>query len=448
MTEHSHLPGGAQQDTHGPRTDEVSGNGEAKEPASLYPQQAPWNRHYPSKPVRSDKPILDKARSYTASDQARAAGLYAYYRALESPQAPELSYRGRRLIMLGSNNYLGLVNDPRVIEAAKRTADKYGTGCAGSRLLNGSLDIHEQLEERLAAFVGKQSAMVYATGFQANIGALSALLTRNDTVLVDKFDHASIVDGVLLSRARVLRFRHNDVAHLSALLDRLEKGTGSLVVVDGVFSMEGDIAPVPEIAALCKRHGSALMVDDAHGLGVLGEGGRGTAVHFGVVDDVDVIMGTFSKSLASIGGFIAADKDVIEFLKHTSRAMIFSASMPPPSVGAVLCALDIIESEPERIERLWHNTRYVRGRLLEAGFDLGASCTPIIPVHVGDDITAFRMCQRLFEEGVLVNPVPALSLEPARALIRVSVMATHEERHLAPAIDKLHAVGRELGLVD
>jgi 7-keto-8-aminopelargonate synthetase-like enzyme len=244
-----------------------------------------------------------------------------------------------------------------------------------------------------------------------------------------------------------LRFRHNDVDHLASLLARVEPGTGSMVVVDGVFSMEGDVAPLPQIAELCKRHGAAFMVDDAHGLGVLGEGGRGTSVHFGVLDDVDLIMGTFSKSLASIGGFIAADESVIEYLKHNSRAMIFSASMPPPSVGAVLCALDIIESEPERIEKLWENTRYVRDRLLAEGFDLGDSCTPIIPVHVGNDQMAFQMCHLLFEEGVFVNPVPGLSVEPSRALIRVSVMATHEQHHLEPGVDAIVKVGRQLGLV-
>jgi 8-amino-7-oxononanoate synthase len=397
--------------------------------------------------VASGKPILAKALNFAASEEVKALGIYPYFRALQSAQAPEVLFAGRRLVMLGSNNYLGLVDDERVIRAAQEAAARYGTGCAGSRLLNGTLEIHEELERRLAEFVGKEAAVLYSTGFQANLGAISTLVTRNDTVVVDKCNHASIVDGVFLSRARSLRFHHNDTAHLGELLERIEPGTHVLVIVDGVFSMEGDIAPLPQIASLCKQHSAALMVDDAHGLGVLGPGGRGTCMHFGVVGEVDIVMGTFSKSLASIGGFIASDREVVEFLKHNSRAMIFSASMPPASVASVLCALDIIALEPERIEKLWRNARYLQGALVNEGFDIGSSCTPIIPVHVGDDQCAFTMCTRLVEEGVFVNPVPGLSLEPGRALIRLSVMATHEERHLDHAIGKIRKVGRELGVI-
>ena len=424
-------------------------NGEEETLArSLGASTSPWNRKYAARTDTSDKPVLDKALNYTASEQSRAAGVYPYYRALESSQGPEVVFRGREMVMMGSNNYLGLVNDPRVIAAAQAAAAKFGTGCAGSRLLNGSLTIHEELEERLADFVGKPQAMVYATGFQANLGTISGLLTRNDTVVVDKYDHASIVDGVLLSRAKCLRFRHNDVDHLASLLGRIPEGSGILVVVDGVFSMEGDIAPLPKIAELCRAHGAALMVDDAHGLGVLGQGGRGTAFHFGCTDEVDVIMGTFSKSLASVGGFVAAESRIIDFLKHNARAMIFSASMPPASVGSVLCALDILAAEPERIERLWENTRYMQRGLISLGFDIGNSCTPIMPIMVGDDVTGFRMCQELIDEGIFVNPVPGLSMEPGHALIRVSVMATHEKRHLDTALEKFRLVGRRLGLLD
>lgn len=408
---------------------------------------APWNRDYPTRAVQADKPLLEKARSYAATEYVKQLGIYSFYRPLESAQAPEIQYGGRTLVMMGSNNYLGLVNDKRCIEAAKVMADKYGTGCAGSRLLNGSLDIHEQLEERLADYVGMEASMVYSTGFQANIGCLSALLTRNDTVLVDKCDHASIVDGVLLSRAKVLRFRHNDTEHLARMFERVEPGSGAMVVVDGVFSMEGDIAPLPEMVELCNRHNAVLMVDDAHGLGVLGKKGAGTADHFGVIDDVDIIMGTFSKSLASIGGFIAADRDVVEYLKHTARAMIFSASMPPPSVGAVLKALDIIEEEPERIDRLWANAKFMRESLQAEGFDTGTSCTPIIPVMIGDDQQAYVMCAKLFEAGVFVNPVPGLSMESRRSLLRVSVMATHEREHLERSLEAIVRIGRELGVI-
>jgi 8-amino-7-oxononanoate synthase len=418
-----------------------------KKPRQRGGSQSPWNSEYAARTETSSTPVLDKAFNYTATEQSRAAGIYAYYRALESVQGPLVTYQGRELVMMGSNNYLGLVDDPRVIEAAREAALRFGTGCAGSRLLNGSLTIHEELEERLADFVGKPGAMVYATGFQANLGTLSGLLNRGDTVVVDKYDHASIVDGVLLSRAKCLRFRHNDTEHLAALLDRVEAGSGILVVVDGVFSMEGDIAPLPEIIELCKRYGAALMVDDAHGLGVLGEKGRGTAFHFNCVDDVDIVMGTFSKSLASVGGFIAADRRVIDFLKHNARAMIFSASMPPASVGSVLRALDILDTEPERIEMLWKNTRYMQQSLTSLGFDIGGSCTPIMPVMVGDDMTSYKMCQELIEEGIFVNPVPGLSLEPGHALIRVSVMATHERKHLDLALEKFEKVGRKFGLL-
>ncbi|MGQ9589747.1 MAG: aminotransferase class I/II-fold pyridoxal phosphate-dependent enzyme [Planctomycetota bacterium] len=393
------------------------------------------------------KSLLKKVYRYRSSDEVRAMGLYPYFRRIQSCQNPVVRIEGREFIMMGSNNYLGLVSEPRVIEAAREAARKYGTGCAGSRLLNGTLDIHEELEARLAAFVKKEAALLYSTGYQANLGAIATLAGRNDSVVMDRRDHASIVDAVQLSRAEPHRFRHNDVEHLDKVLSSLDRDRGVLVVVDGVFSMEGDVAKLPEIVDLCDRHGAVLMVDDAHGLGVLGPGGRGTCEHFGLTGRVELIMGTFSKSLASIGGFVASDKETVDFLRHNSRAMIFSASMPPASVGSVLKALELIEKEPERIDKLWRNTEYMRRELRSLGFDTGASTTPIIPIRVGEDVAAFKFCCMLHDEGVFVNPVPGLSLEPGNALIRISLMATHEQKHLAAALEKIEKVGRALGLV-
>jgi 8-amino-7-oxononanoate synthase len=402
---------------------------------------APGNNGFPR------KALLDKVRSFEGSNQVRALGIYPYFRRIQSCQNPEVSLDGRTFIMLGSNNYLGLVSDRRVIEAAREAALKYGTGCAGSRLLNGTLDIHEELEDRLARFVGKESAILYSTGFQANLGGIATLASRTDEVVLDRRNHASIVDGAQLSRARCHRFRHNDMENLESVLGSLDPEKGILTIVDGVFSMEGDIADLPAIVDLCKRYGSVLLVDDAHGLGVLGKRGRGTCAHFGLTDEVDLIMGTFSKSLASIGGFLASDRQTIDFLRHHSRPFIFSASMPPASVASVLKALDIIDEEPERVERLWRNAETLRRGLHSLGFDTGKSTTPIIPVMVKEDHIAFRMCMMLHQEGVFVNPVPGLSLEPGTALIRLSVMATHEDRHLEAALEKIEKVGRALGVI-
>ena len=401
----------------------------------------------PERPPAREKKLLQRVLRYQSSAEVRSLGIYPYFRCIQSCQNPEVLIGGRKFIMLGSNNYLGLVSEPRVIEAARAAALRYGTGCAGSRLLNGTLDIHEELERKLAAFVKKEDALLFSTGYQANLGAIATLAGRNDCVIMDRRDHASIVDAVMMSRAEAHRFRHNDVDHLQRILEDVDPRGGVMVVVDGVFSMEGDVADLPRIIEVCREHGAVLMVDDAHGLGVLGEGGRGTCQHFGVTNDVDLIMGTFSKSLASIGGFIAADAHTIEFLRHNSRAMIFSASMPPASVASVLKALELIETEPERLERLWKNTEFMRAALQSAGFDTGNSTTPIIPVRVGEDHQVFRMCMLLHEEGVFVNPVPGLSVEPGNALIRVSVMATHEERHLAEAAGKIEKVGRQLGVI-
>lgn len=392
--------------------------------------------------------IFDKVASFQADRVVKEMGLYPFFREIETCQNPVVKVGGKSLVMLGSNNYLGLVSDPRVIEYAREMTRIYGTGCAGSRLLNGTTNIHNELEEKLAEFVGKEAVLLFTTGYQANLGAIAGLLTRRDTAILDRKNHASIVDAVTLSRAQSVRYRHNDMADLRKALESVKDSPyGSMVIVDGVFSMEGDIAALPEIVALCKEYKSALLVDDAHGLGMLGKTGRGTCEHFGLTDEADIIAGTFSKSLASIGGFVASDAETIQFLKHNSRAMIFSASMPPASVGSVLKALEIIDQEPERLEQLWKNEKMMRDGLVSLGFNLGDSTTPILPVYVGNDLKALQMCAELSNEGVFVNPVPGLSLSPADALLRVSLMATHDKENIEFALDKFEKVGRKLGII-
>ncbi len=390
--------------------------------------------------------LLDKVAQFTTARDLQAAGLYHYFRVIESAQENTVRIGGREVIMLGSNNYLGLTNHPRVKEAAKLALDKYGTGCAGSRLLNGTLDIHLELEEKLARLVGKEAALVFSTGMMVNLGAIFALVGRNDTVIVDRTDHASIIDGTRLSFGQVKKYKHNDMASLAHTLEVCTTD-GKLIVVDGVFSMHGDIAKIPEILDLAERHGAVLMIDDAHGVGVLGKQGRGTADHFGVTDRVPLIMGTFSKSLASVGGFIAADKDTIHFIQHIARSLIFSASMPPASVASVSAAVDVMLEEDWRLKQLWRNTEVMMERLQDAGFDTGPSNTPIIPAVIGEDLMAFQMCGRLFEEGVFVNPVVSPAVEKGNALIRLSLMATHTEDEVHRAMDIMTRVGRELGVV-
>jgi 8-amino-7-oxononanoate synthase len=328
--------------------------------------------------------IFDKCAGFTKAREFMSIGMYPYFRVIESAQDPEVTLNGKRMIMVGSNNYLGLTNHPEVKEAAIEAVRKYGSGCAGSRFLNGTLDIHVRLEEKLAKFMRKEAALVFSTGFQVNLGVISALVGKNDTVLIDKMDHASIIDGCRLSYGDVKKFRHNDMTDLERLLND-SNGRGRLIVVDGVFSMEGDIANLPEIIRLARKYGAGVMVDDAHGIGVLGATGRGSAEHFGLEDEVDLIMGTYSKSLASIGGFISGSEDVIHYIKHFARSLIFSASPPPSTVASVNAALDIIEREPERIKNLWKNTHYMLKGLKDLGFDTGTSETPIIPVFVGHD---------------------------------------------------------------
>jgi 8-amino-7-oxononanoate synthase len=390
--------------------------------------------------------LLDKVSQFTTAKDLEAAGLYHYFRVIESAQENTVRIDGQEVIMLGSNNYLGLTNHPRVKEAAKAALDKYGTGSTGSRLLNGTLDIHIELEEKLAKLVGKEAALVFSTGFMVNQGVLFAMVGRNDTTIVDRTNHASIIDGTRLSFGHVRKYRHNDMESLDQTLSNCETD-GKLIVVDGVFSMHGDIAKVPEILDLADKHGATMMIDDAHGVGVLGSQGRGTADHFGVTDRVHLIMGTFSKSLASVGGFIASDADTIHYIKHIARSLIFSASMPPASSASVSAAIDVMLEEDWRLKQLWRNTDVMLERLRDAGFDTGPTETPIIPVKIGEDMMAFQMCRRLFEEGVFVNSVVSPAVEKGDALIRLSLMATHTEDEVHRAMDILTRVGRELGVI-
>lgn len=391
--------------------------------------------------------IRDRARTYTAAREVMALGYYPYFRPIESDQDTMVNLNGQKVLMLGSNNYLGLTNHPEVKEAAIQAIRDFGTGCAGSRFLNGTLLIHLQLEEKLAEFVGKEAALLYSTGFQVNQGVISTLIGKDSVVISDKLDHASIVDGCLLAFGKYYKFNHNDMDDLNRVLQSLTDAKTRLIVVDGVFSMEGDLARLPEIVELAERYDADVMVDDAHSIGVFGPNGDGTAAHFGLTDRVSLIMGTFSKSLASVGGFIASDEDTIHFLKHHSRALIFSASPPPASVASVLKALEILQREPERRQRLWDNTRRMANGLRELAFNLGLSETPIIPVIVGDNMKVFIFCKRLQEEGVFVNPVVAPAVQPGNQLIRISLMSTHTPDQIDFALEKLAMVGRELELI-
>ena len=376
----------------------------------------------------------------------RQSGHYCFFRRLESPQDAEVVVNGKRVIMIGSNNYLGLTNHPRVKEAAIKAIEKYGTGCAGSRFLNGNLEIHEELEKKLAKFLRKEAALVFATGYQTNLGVISALVERNDAAIIDMSDHASIMDGCRLSFGEVRKYRHNDMDALERALEA-NKGKNKLIVVDGVFSMEGDIADLPAIVKLAKAYGARIMLDDAHAVGVLGEGGRGTAEHFGLENEVDLIMGTHSKALAAIGGYIAGPSDAISWIKHVSRSMIFSASLPPPLVASVSAALDIIEEQPELRARLWGNTRKMLKGFKALGFDTGASETPIIPVVIKDTVKTYEMCRLLFENGVFVNAVISPAVAQGRELLRTSYMATHTEDQLDRVLAAFENVGRQMGVI-
>lgn len=391
--------------------------------------------------------IFEKCRNYTVVKDALAAGIpYPYFIPLTENEGTEASFHGHKLIMCGSNNYLGLTTHPKVRQAAIDAINRYGTSCTGSRFLNGTLEMHEELENALAEYVGKEKALVFSTGMQTNLGVISSLVGRHDVVVLDKDDHASIVDGARLSYGETKRFRHNDVADLERVLSGIPKDKGILVVVDGLFSMGGDIAPLPEIIPLVEQYGARLMVDDAHATGVLG-GGRGTAAHFGVTDDVDLIMSTFSKSFASLGGFIAGDANTMHFVKHTARSMIFSASIPPSNAAAALASLQIMRDEPERVQRLAEIGDRMRRELRDLGFKIGGTVSPIIPIMIGDDARTIGVWKALFDAGVFVNPVVSPAVPEGQQLLRTSYMATHTDEQLDQVLATFETVGKAAGLI-
>ncbi len=390
--------------------------------------------------------IMKKCHQFTKADELRELGIYPFFRKIESAQDTEVNIDGKKMLMLGSNSYMGLTNDPRIKEAAKHAVDQYGSGCAGSRFLNGTLDIHVELEEKIARYLNTESALVFTTGYQTNLGAISALVGREDSVFIDRTDHASIVDGARLGFGKVHKFQHNDVNDLDRMLTN-SKSKGKMIVVDGIYSMEGDIAKLPEIIEVAKKHDAAILVDDAHAIGVLGPKGEGTSAHFGVSSQVDVIAGTFSKSLASIGGYIGANRATIEYLKHHARALIFSASMAPACVAAASKALDIIIEERWRQEHLWRNTEIMLKGLQEMGLDTGDSETPIIPVLIGETEKCFQVWRLLHDAGLFVNPVVSPATPPNRALIRISVMATHTTEQLERALEIIEKVIRKVDIV-
>ena len=390
------------------------------------------------------KPLQKKLAEYRIPQMFMEQGIYPFYHPIETGQDTEVVLRGKKTLMFGSNSYLGLTQHPELIEAGKQALDKYGTGASGSRLMNGNLDLHEQLEAELAAFVGKEAATVFSTGFQSNLGSIAALAGRNDYLVLDEKNHASIIESSRLSFAKVIKYRHNDMGDLEKKLQSLDQDRIILIVMDGIFSMEGDIAPLDKITNLADKYNASVYVDDAHSLGVLGKNGAGTADHFGVTDKVDAIMGTFSKSLASLGGFVAGSKDAINFLKHNARALLFSASIPPASAATVLKALEIIKREPERIDRLWDNTNYAKKLLVENGFDIGESTTPIIPIHVGDDVKTYHLATMMLQSGVYVNPVVHPAVEKGKAILRYSLMATHTKEQIDRSIEVLIQSAKKL----
>ena len=390
--------------------------------------------------------IFEKCFNYTIVRDAIEQGYYPYFIPLDENEGTEVVYKGNRLIMCGSNNYLGLTTHPKVKDAACEAIGRYGSSCTGSRFLNGTLALHEQLEKQLAEWVGKESALVFSTGMQTNLGTVSALITRDDYVILDKDDHASIVDGARLGYGKIERFRHNDMEHLERVLQSLPETAGKLIVVDGLFSMEGDLAPLPELVPLAKKYGARVMVDDAHAMGVLG-GGRGTAAHFGMTDQVDLIMSTFSKSFASLGGFVAGDAQVVDYIKHHARSLIFSASIPASNAVAALTALEIMKAEPERVARVNQIGEKMRKAYTELGFNIGHSVTPIIPIIIGDDERTFLTWRLLFENGVFVNPVISPAVTPGHQLLRTSYMATHTDEQLNRVLDTFEKVGKQVGLI-
>ena len=393
------------------------------------------------------KQLRSKLARYQEPQRVKALGVYPYFRAIESEQDTEVIMRGKRVLMFGSNSYLGLTNHPKIKEASIEAIKKYGTGCAGSPFLNGTLDIHIELEEKLADFVGKEKAIVYSTGFHTNIGVIPTIVGRGDYIIGDELNHASIVEGRRLSFATYMKYKHNDMESLEAVLKKIPYESIKLIVMDGVFSMEGDVAKLPVIVELAEKYNASVYVDEAHSLGVFGEGGRGICNHFGLTDRVDLIMGTFSKSLATIGGFIATDADTINFLKHHSRSYIFSASISPAATASVIAALDVIKQEPERIKNLWEITNYSLDAFRSRGFEIGPTETPIIPLYIRDNDKTFIITQELYEQGIFVNPVIPPACAPDATLIRFSLMATHTKAQIDEAVDKLTKTFRKHGLI-
>lgn len=393
------------------------------------------------------KLLQTKLSKYTAPQEAKAAGVYPYFRAISSEQDPEVIINGRKVLMFGSNCYTGLVNDPRIKEAAIEATRKYGTGCAGSPFLNGTLDLHKKLEQRIAEYIGKEDVMIYSTGFGVNLGVVSTLTGREDYILWDEQDHASIIEGRRLSFSKSLKYKHNDMASLEKQLQQCEPDKVKLIVTDGVFSMEGDVANLPEIVRLAKKYDASVMVDEAHAIGVFGTGGRGVCNHFGVTDDVDLVMGTFSKSFASLGGFIATDKEITNYLRHHSRSYIFTASITPASTAAALKAIDIMIEEPELQENLWKLTNIALEGFRSRGFEIGNTSTPIIPLFIRDNFKTFAITRDLLDEGIFVNPVVSPAVAPKDTLIRFSLMATHTPEQVEYALDKITKVFKNHGII-
>lgn len=391
--------------------------------------------------------LREKLAQYKEPQKVMALGVYPYFRAIESDQDTVVQMNGKPVLMFGSNSYLGLTNHPKIKEAAIKAIEKYGTGCAGSRFLNGTLDIHLELENRLAKLVHKEGALVYATGFTVNSGVIPCLTGKDDFLLYDEFDHASIIEGKRLSFSKQLKYKHNDMDSLEKMLKRCDPDRIKLIVSDAVFSMEGDVAKLPEMVALAKKYNASLMIDEAHSLGVFGEKGKGLCNHFGLSDDIDLIMGTFSKSLATIGGFIAADNDIINYLKHTSRTLIFSASITPASTASVLAALDVMEEETWRQENLWKITKHSLEAFRNAGFEIGHTSTPIIPLYVRDNAKTFQLTKMLMDDGVFVNPVVSPAVRSEDTLIRFSLMATHTIAQIDEAVEKITKNAKLLGII-
>ena len=400
-------------------------------------------------PMRKEKMvnIFDKCYSFTRAEEVQEMGMYPYFTPIQEVTGNKVKVDGKEMIMVGSNNYLGLINHPRVMKAAQEAVDRYGVATCGSRFLNGTLDIHTELEERLAKFMKKEAALAFSTGFQTNQGIISTLISRGDAVVTDRMIHASIIDACRLSYGDVHKFKHNDIADLERIISSLDNDIGKLIVVDGVFSMEGDLANLPEIVEIAKKNNAKVMVDDAHGIGVMGKNGRGTAEHFGVEDEVDLVMGTFSKSFASLGGFVAGEKKVISYIKHFVRSLIFSASITPASVATVLTTLDIIENEPERRERLWQITEKMKSGFQALGYNTGPTETPIIPVIIGNDEMAFMLWRLLREAGIFTNPVIYPAVPKDQSLIRTSYSATHSDEELDTVLASFEQCGKQLGVI-